>query len=88
MNNSVLEGAETDRLCGSSVFPRRFPSENTLHVFWGRGEMAVMGVGDTSAAYCFSLLCLLFPYIYIEQYSEKCSGAVNSGKLILFSVFH
>lgn len=59
VNNSVLVGAETDRLCGSSVSPLtllcHFPSEDTLHVFWGLG---LRGGSCTSADYCFSLLCL------------------------------
>ena len=51
VNNSVLAGAETDRLCGSSVFPPltlhcHFPSEDTLLVFRGQGgEGLVMGEG-------------------------------------------
>lgn len=50
-------GTETERLCGSSVFPHSLccassPQRITLHVFWS------CGAGGTSAAYLSLLLCL------------------------------
>lgn len=65
VNNSVLAGA--DKLCGSSVFPhlhRSATSPQRIHYMcFGdeRGVLVVVGenIGDTSACYCYSLLCLL-----------------------------
>lgn len=81
MNNSVLAGAETDKLCGSSVFPHRSATSPQRIQFMRFGD----GAGGQGGAMGEGLLFLtaLSPYFdfHMEQYSETCSTAGKQANL-------